>query len=78
MMADVRKDGITMRVTMVVEMTGPQVSAYADEYGLPSGGGPLMARHMVDNVRAYVLTSVAESEAFGGPQGVRGATVSLK
>lgn len=73
--------GIKVQVPLVIEMTGEQVAAYAEEYGLPKEGGPLRARHIVEDVRAYVLTCVQDSAAFGEiglGDGTRAADVSIK
>lgn len=61
-------------VTLVIEMTDEQVAEYAAEYGLPRGGGKLMAREVVGDVRSLVLTAVQDSAAFG----YGGADVSIK
>jgi hypothetical protein len=72
--ADVTASGITVSVTVRIEMTGDQVAAYASEHGLPREGGPLRARHIVEDVRSYVLTAIHGSAAFGEAS----ATVTLK
>jgi len=80
-MAEVSKDGMRVTVTVVIEMTGEQVRDYASSYGLPREGGTLRARHVVEDVREYVLNAVGESPAFGETgqgDGTRAATVTLK
>ena len=75
-------DPIRIQVPLVIEMSAEQVAAYAAEYGLPREGGPLRARHIVEDVRSYVLTAVQDSPAFGEIMhdgvGARGADVSIK
>ena len=62
-------------VTVVIEMTDQQVAGYADVNGLPE---PTRAKDVVEDVRAYVLTRIQDSDAFGDQGGYRGADVSLK
>lgn len=68
-------------VTLVIEMSDEQVGQYANERGLPAGGGRLYAREVVENVRSYVLTCVQDSPVLGETgdgNGTRGADVSIK
>jgi hypothetical protein len=65
---------IRVAVTVVIEMTGPQTEAYAASNGLPRDGGQLYARHVVEDVQRYVLTSVQGAPGFAEI----GAQVTLK
>jgi hypothetical protein len=51
-----------IQIPVVVEMTDDQVAAYGLEFGLPHDGTTkLMARHVVEDVRSYVLTDLQGS-----------------
>ena len=72
---------IRVHLSLVIDMTGDQVAAYAAEYGLPHHDGPLRAKDIVNDVRSYVLTAIQDSAAFGEigrGDGTRGATVTIK
>jgi hypothetical protein len=66
---------IRIPVTLVIEMDDGQQAEYVRYAGLDA---PVRARDIVRDVRAYVLSAVADSAGFGISSGTRGADVSIK
>lgn len=64
---------IRIPVTVVIEMDDDQQAEYVANVGLPFHDGPLRAKDVVESVRSYVLTRIAESDDLA-----RVASVSIK
>jgi len=60
---------VRIQVPLVIEMDDNQVKAYVLEASLPHHDGPLRTKNIVEDVRAYVLSSI---------QGLLDADVTIK
>lgn len=62
----------TIQIPLIVSMTDEMEREWAADNGLPHEGGPLRAKHTVDDVQSYVL-SLAQGSTLG-----RFADISIK